>query len=310
MFASALQPMNEALAPYLGPFAQYDGVFLGVITLLAFWLLYKITSKGLRRYMQYRAHKEENVQNFFLIWRYVWLGIGIIFVLVGLSGSIATLGISAAFLGMILGWSLQSPVTGIAAWLMILLKRPFKIGDRIIISGITGDVVDINLTHIQLNQVGGTVAGEELTGRSVLIPNAILFQQIIHNYTLTTKHLLDEVVVTITFESDVKEAEKILIRAAKLVTKTIIEKTKHQPFVRAELADSGVRLRLRYKALATARQYTSSEIVRRIIKGFKLAENVHFAYPHSEVIYRMKKGSITPPIHEEQSPIPHEAEKL
>ena len=63
------------------------------------------------------------------------------------------------FLGMILGWSQQAPVTGIAAWLMLILKRPFKIGQRVIIAGITGDVVDITLTHVILNQVGGTVAG-------------------------------------------------------------------------------------------------------------------------------------------------------
>ena len=60
--------------------------------------------------------------------------------------------------------------------MMIILKRPFKIGDRVIISGITGDVVDINLTHVLLNQVGGTIGG--------LIPNATLFGQIISNYAL------------------------------------------------------------------------------------------------------------------------------
>ena len=63
------------------------------------------------------------------------------------------------FLGMILGWSLQAPVTGIAAWLMLILKRPLKIGQRVIVAGITGDVVDITLTHVILNQVGGAVAG-------------------------------------------------------------------------------------------------------------------------------------------------------
>ena len=85
---------------------------------------------------------------------------------------------------MVLGWSLQAPVTGIAAWLMLILKHPFKIGDRVIIAGITGDVMDITLTHVILNQVGGTVSSEERSGRGILIPNAILFAQTITNYTL------------------------------------------------------------------------------------------------------------------------------
>jgi len=264
------------------------GYVYGIVTIAILWFLYRMTTRAMNRYIMGRVFKPDNAENFMLLWRYVWYGIIFVFVLTSFSGSIAALGISAAFLGMIMGWSLQAPVTGIAAWLMIILKRPFKIGDRIIIAGITGDVLDITLTHILLNQVGGTVVGEEKSGRSVLIPNAILFQQIIHNYTLATKFLLDEVTIVITFESDFKEAERILIKAAKKVTKKIIAEIEQQPFVRAEIADSGVRLRLRYKSLATARQYTSSEMSKTIIESFNKSPNVHFAYPHSEVIYRMK----------------------
>ncbi len=125
---------------------------------------------------------------------------------------------------MVLGWSLQAPVTGLAAWLMIILKRPFKIGDRVIIAGIIGDVMDVTLTHIVLNQVGGTVGGEERSGRAVLIPNAIMFGQVIMNYTFQQDYILDEVPVRITFESDWEEAERILIEAAKKITGDIIEK--------------------------------------------------------------------------------------
>ena len=45
---------------------------------------------------------------------------------------------------MQLGWSLQRPVTGVAAWLMVMIKRPFMIGDRIIIQGVRGDVLEIS----------------------------------------------------------------------------------------------------------------------------------------------------------------------
>jgi len=212
--------------------------------------------------------------------------VGLIFVLVSLSGSLATLGISAAFLGMVLGWSLQAPVTGLAAWLMIILKRPFKIGDRVIIAGITGDVTNITLTHVYLNQVGGTISGEEKSGRGVLIPNAILFQQIIHNYTLSTRYLLDEVTITITFESDISKTETILLNAARAITHEIIEKTGMEPFMHTEIVDSGIKLRLRYKAFATERQKTMSDISRLIITEFNKEDTVHFAYPHTEIVYR------------------------
>jgi small-conductance mechanosensitive channel len=194
---------------------------------------------------------------------------------------------------MVIGWSLQAPVTGIAAWLMIILKRPFKIGDRVIISGIIGDVVDITLTHVILNQVGGTVGGEERSGRGVLIPNATLFQQIIYNYTFETKYILDEVPVLITYGSDLDEAERILLAAAQEVAQDIIADCGQEPFTRAEFTDSGVRVRLRYQTLATERQRISSEIVEVIFREFNKNERVEFCYPHMELLYRPKEDRKT-----------------
>jgi len=273
--------------------SPYRGPIVSLTTLAVVWLAYRLITRVLRRYVNARVQKPENAQNFFLVWRYVWLGIILVFVLISYSGSLATLGISAAFLGMIMGWSLQAPVTGLAAWLMVVLKRPFKIGDRVIIAGITGDVVDINLTHIILNQVGGTIGGEEKSGRGVLIPNAILFQQVVYNYTFETKYVLDEVTAMITFESDLAEAEKIMIAAAREVTADIIADTKQEPFVRIELTDWGVRLRVRYQALAMDRQRITSEVLRRVLREFAGTPSVEFCYPHTEILYRQKAGTKT-----------------
>ena len=257
-------------------------------TVLVMFIAYKLLTRVLKRYMASKAHKPDNPKQFLLLWRYIWIGVGFVLLVMSFSGSIVSLGISAAFLGMILGWSLQAPVTGIAAWLMVILKHPFKIGDRIIIAGIIGEVTDINLTHIVLNQVGGTIGGEEKSGRGVLIPNATLFQQIIYNYTMETKFILDEVPVMITFASDLAEAERILIEAAREVTQEVITETKQEPFCRREITDWGVRIRVRYQADATKRQQITSDITGIVLDKFTHTDNVRFCYPHSEIIYRPK----------------------
>ena len=208
-----MQAVKDFLYQVFQPESATRGILLAIITIAALWITYRVTKRVLSRYMRANAHKQENIENFLLLYRYLWLGVGVVFVLVSFSGQITALGISAAFVGMILGWSLQAPVTGIAAWLMIILKRPFKIGDRVIIAGIIGDVMDINLTHVVLNQVGGTVGGEEKSGRGVLIPNATLFAQVIYNYTLETKTILDEVLVRLTFDTDIELAEKLCVDA-------------------------------------------------------------------------------------------------
>ena len=283
-----MKMLGDILNLISGFIGGYWGIILGILTISILWGGYTITTKRLKNFLTKKAYKPDNVQYFMLIWRYVWLAIVLIFAVISFSGSLVALGISAAFLGMILGWSLQAPVTGLAAWLMIILIRPFKIGDRIIISGIIGDVKDITLTHIILNQVGGTTGGEEKSGRGVLIPNATLFQQVICNYTFDNKYILDEVGVVVTFDSDLNEAESMLLDVAHELTADIIRETGEEPFVRAVLIDWGVKMHLRYQTMATDRQRLSSDIAKRAVQKFNENKRVEFSYPHTEILYSPK----------------------
>ena len=275
---------------YLSEYSPYRGVGLAVLTLLVLLIVRKHATKLMRQYAHPKVHKPENLERFLKTWNTVWKVIIAVFVIMALSGSLKLLGLSAAFLGMMLGWSLQAPVTGIAAWLMIVLKRPFRIGDRVIIAGIIGDVSDITLTHVIMNQVGGTIGGEEPSGRAVLIPNAILFGQVIMNYTLQESYMLDEVPVRLTFDSDYQLAEEVMLEAAREVTSDIIKQTGQEPFTRCEFFDAGVLVRLRYQTIPTRRQEVSSEITERIMAAFKKHyPAVQYCYPHAVVRYRWQE---------------------
>jgi small-conductance mechanosensitive channel len=276
---------------YLGEGSPYRGAAVAVLTLAALLAAYRVGTKRVRGYLEERAHKPENVRRFMRTWKSVWTFFIVVFVLISASGSLKWLGLSAGFLGMMLGWSLQAPVTGLAAWLMIVVKKPFRIGDRVIIAGTIGDVTDITLTHVILNQVGGTVGGEEQSGRGILIPNAILFSHVITNYTLEQKHMLDEVPIRVSFDSDVELAKKILLDAAGTVTKDIIAETGQEPFLRLEFYDAGVLIRLRYQTVPAERQRISSEIVDAVLRDFKAHyPDVRFGYPQSVIRYRRDQG--------------------
>ena len=256
-----------------------------VAGLLVLWVVYTISRRWLRKYLERRQQAARSAQMLLLAWKYGFLLLGVLLVLGGLAGNIAAIGLSTAFVGMVLGWSLQRPVTGIAAWLAVMINRPFRIGDRVIIAGIRGDVVDINLMYTVLGEVGGTIGGEESSGRGVLIPNATLFDQIVYNYAMESEYILDEVPVRVTYESDWEKAEQLLLQAAREVTQEIIAKTAQEPFIRSEFMDVGILMRLRYQALAVDRQRISSDIVRRVYQLFAEHPEVHFCYPRSEVYY-------------------------
>jgi len=179
---------------------------------------------------------------------------------------------------------------GTVAWVMIMIKRPFRIGDRISVAGVTGDVTDVQLNHIILNQVGGTIGGEERSGRGVLIPNAILFSQTIMNYTFDAKYMLDEVPIRLTFDSDYDLAKQIMLDAASEVTADIVQETGAEPFIRSEFFDSGVLVRLRYQSVPARRQELSSLIVEKILAGFKANyPKIKYCYPRTNIRYRQEE---------------------
>jgi small-conductance mechanosensitive channel len=200
-------------------------------------------------------------------------------------------GALAAFGGMCAGFSLQAPVSGFAAWVLVSLKRPFRPGDRVQFPNLalTGDVKDIGVMYTVLDQVGGSIGSEEAVGRYILVPNAMLFSQVAINYTViqSAAYMLDEVVVRITFDSDWDRAEKILVGAAEELTKDIIAATGMKPYIRSDMYDYGVYLRLRYQTRVKDRAEVAYVISKKIFEDIQHEPSVDLAIPY---IYSYRTG--------------------
>ena len=198
----------------------------------------------------------------------------------------------ALFGGMILGWSLQAPVSGFAAWIMVSLKRPFRPGDRIQFPNLalTGDVHDIGPMYTMLDQVGGTIGSEEAVGRYILVPNPLLFSQVVINYTVLQEspYMLDEAIIRMTYDSNWESAEQILLNAARKITGDIIEATGVEPYIRADAYDYGVYLRLRYQCRVQDRAEIQYEITKRIFSDLQGDRSVDLAIPY---VYSNQAGA-------------------
>ena len=149
------------------------------------FIFYKITSRLIRALLLRASGTEGDVRMIVGLWKVTVTFLVTLIVL----GSFFQLGfistIIGAFGGMFLGWALQQPVSGLAAWLMVTVKRPFRVGDRVQLPsfGLVGDVTDVGVMYTVLNQVGGAVGSEEAVGRNILVPNAMLFSNLVINYT-------------------------------------------------------------------------------------------------------------------------------
>ena len=222
----------------------------------------------------------------------VLAGIAVAAAVLYLFGQLQAVGTAlGAFSGLLLGWSLQAPVSGMAAWIMISLKRPFRIGDRVQLPSLSlvGDIMEISPMYTVLNQVGGAVGSEEAVNRPILIPNAMLFSQVVINYTARqdAAFILDEVVVRITYDTDWDEAERILLHAAHQATSDVIAQTGQQPYVRSDMYDYGVYMRLRYMTKAAEDHVRDHQAH---LSGFPAQRQGRFCHPLRLLVPQRRAG--------------------
>ncbi len=271
----------------IGPF--FRSLIIALILLIAFNILVSLIHKGLLK----RAQRKKTISNITIFTRIIrYTGVTIILFIAFFSyvESWTGLGIAAGLFSAALGWSLQRPITGMAAWVMIVVKRPFQIGDRIIVAGVIGEVVDISLTHIYLNEIGGIAYSEEASGRVVMIPNSIMFEQNIINYTHVSDFTLDEIVFSITHDSNLDSAIELCVEAAKEIVKDYGSPEDRIPYVRTYFQPSGFNIHVRFFSPPKKRQEVSSLITQEINRQIKLRKDIKFAYPHTEVFVRRKNN--------------------
>ena len=286
---------------------KYGGSIYGILSVVVMVVLFKVMTKALRRYTGKRAFREENERAFIRRWQYGYIFVATAICVTAFSGEIQAMGISMAFIGSIMAWMLSAPIRNMAGWLFLVISKPFKIGDRIIMGGVTGDIVDVNLNFVVMNQVGGTTTGEEKSGRGVYLPTQWLFGHIINNYSMELasdsagkKYLLDEIVVRITYDSDWDEAERILKEVAGKLSAEATAETGEEPYIRAEFFPSGMHMRIRYMVAPTDRQRMWSEIVKQVAERLDKSDRVSYALNKSNVFVNYREGAAYPPQHPER----------
>lgn len=283
-----ISDLIQALQPYI---EIIQLVIIVIIAILVFSIILQIIKKHLLKKVQ-RKKQISNVIAFIDLLKFVFAIFLIIAIVIAYHGNLGELGFIAGLLTVAVGWALQKPIAGVVAWLMILTRRPFNIGDRIIIGNTKGDITNITLTHIYLDEVGGTIEGEEESGRTVMIPTSTIFDQQIINYTEKDEYILDEVTTSITYESNLEKAEELIKKSVDKIMSPYWEnfqrKIPQKSHIRLKFRESGIDVTARYYTLATQRNKISTDITREIFKNIKKTKDVEIAYPHTEVLLHKK----------------------
>lgn len=129
----------------------------------------------------------------------------------------ATTLVTFGLLSVILGFALQSPITSFIAWLYIVFRTPYRVGDRIELNGFKGDVTEINYLDTTLLEFGGTyLTNDRLSGRVIRFPNSIVLRSEVFNYSgFHDPFIWNETAIQIAYTSDLKYVEESLLTAAR-----------------------------------------------------------------------------------------------
>jgi len=103
----------------------------------------------------------------------------------------------------------------IAGWIYIILRKPFEIGNRIMINNITGDVIDIRIIEFSMLEVKPREDGGQSTGRIIRVPNSLLFTQPMANASKDFSLYWNEIPIKISLNSNIKKAEQIIYKIEK-----------------------------------------------------------------------------------------------
>lgn len=224
----------------------------------------------------------------------IWLG--------GLTGIVAYLGILSAGVAI----ALQDPLTNLAGWLFLTVRKPFTVGDRIQIGDHAGDVIDLRLFAFSLVEIGNWVEADQSTGRILHIPNGVVFRKTVANYTQGFNFIWDEIPVTVTFESDWRKAKELLANIAerhsvvrsedaarevrRAASRYMIRYGHLTPIVWTSVADIGVTLTIRYLTDPRRRRSAANAIWEEILDAFGATTDIDFAYPTQRFYNNLTEG--------------------
>jgi len=192
----------------------------------------------------------------------------------GSMGAIASIFVAAGFASIVIGLAAQSSLSNIISGLIISVSQPFSIGDALTFRQEYCYVEDIRLMHTILRI---------WDNRRLVVPNSVLQNEVIVNYSMKDPSVLAPVYVQVSYESDIQKAMQIMVDIARRHPGCLPVGDLPKAAV-MEFQDSGIQLRL----LTNAKDQSSAfDMIRDMLVDIKKEfdkQGIEIPYPKREVV--------------------------
>jgi small-conductance mechanosensitive channel len=213
----------------------------------------------------------------------------ILFTIILYSDRLAQLTVILGVVGAGVAFALQEVIGSFAGWIAISFGQFYKPGDRVLLGGIMGDVIDISILRTTLMECGDWVKADLYNGRIVRIANSFVFKEPVFNYSGDFHFVWDEITIPVKYGSDRTLARNIFQEVVnevvgdyitparaewkKMVHKYLIEKQRIEPAVTLMANDNWLEFTIRYVVDYKRRRGTKDQLFTRILEEIDKTEN-------------------------------------
>jgi small conductance mechanosensitive channel len=235
-----------------------------------------------------------------------------------LAGDVRAIVGSLGLLGLAASWALQTPIESFTGWLLNSFRGYYRVGDRISVGDVFGDVYRIDVLTTTVWEAGGAgkpVAAAQATGALITFPNWEVLRSNIINYSRDFPYVWDEITFNVANESDLGYCVEVIESTARRVlgeqmqgaaqrydqllrAERLVFGVEEVPRVYLSMADSWTDCTLRYLVPVRSRRHWSSLLTLEVSRELARPEHagrVLPVYPRTEVTLHKEWPAATPP---------------
>ncbi|MDO6548007.1 mechanosensitive ion channel family protein [Pseudoalteromonas carrageenovora] len=176
---------------------------VAIVIALVFSILARYAGKLMKNVLRRSLDSTQIADLMASIFKVIVLCIGLFIALdfVGLKGTVTSLLAGAGIVGLAIGFAFQDMTENLIAGIAMGIRKPFKAGDVIETDDVFGSIHSINLRNTLI---------ESFYGQLILVPNKVLFRNVLKNYTTLGVRRI-EVPVGISYGDDIEKAKEVIV---------------------------------------------------------------------------------------------------
>lgn len=191
--------------------------FLKKLTMSLFFIsLIFLISKIIAKMITTKSDMEGERYNLLRIIRFLAMALSLIVAASFLFQNLYAAAVSFGLISLVVGFALQAPISSFIAWVYLIFRRSYLVGDRIQIKGFRGDVIEISYLDTSILECSGDYLGNDrMSGRVIRFPNSLILREEIINYSgPQIPFIWNETPIQVAYSSDLKFVEDCLLAAA------------------------------------------------------------------------------------------------